>query len=312
VSRLLEALSTLFESEGLDARGPLRLTEGGSARPGVAWSLNVYAADGERSDRIPAFREDQVSGIRIETQGRLAILRLDKARGNAIDEPFVAEMTGAVAEVAKNEAARGVLLASAHPKLFCPGLDLVALVEYDRAALERFMKAFGEMTFALFALPKPVVAALNGHAVAGGCVIALTADHRVLRRGAQIGLNEVRVGVPLPWSVSLLLRASVPPGSLSRVALLGSNFTDEEAVSLGLVHEVREAEGFEAVCLARLDEFADKDPRAVSTTKSYLRASVLAEMRSEEDARRGDFLDAWFSPEGRERIRGIVDSLAKK
>ena len=120
------------------------------------------------------------------------------------------------------------------------------------------------------------------------------------------------MGVPLPWSVALLLRASVPPGSLSRVALLGSNFTDEEAVSLGLVHEVREADGFEAACLARLEEFAEKDPRAVAITKSYLRASVLTEMRSQEDVRRRDFLDAWFSPEGRARIRAIVDSLAKK
>jgi enoyl-CoA hydratase len=253
-----------------------------------------------------------VSGIRIEKQGPLAVLRMDKARGNAIDEAFVTEMALATAEIAQDATVRGVLLASAHPKLFCPGLDLVTLLEYDRAGMDRFMKAFGEMALRLFALDKPVLAALSGHAVAGGCVLALTADHRILRRGAQIGLNEVRVGVPLPWSVALLLRASVPPSALSRVALLGSNFTDEEAVALGLVHELREPDGFESACLARLEEFAEKDPRAVSLTKSYLRASTLAEMRSQEDARREDFLDAWFSPEGRERIRVIVESLAKK
>lgn len=250
--------------------------------------------------------------IRIEEQGRLRIVRMDKARGNAIDGPFVAEMAQAVAALHKDDATHGILLASAHPKLFCPGLDLVSLVELDRPAMDAFIKAFGEMAIALYALEKPVVAAISGHAVAGGCVLALTADHRVLRRGAQIGLNEVRVGVPLPWSVALLLRASVPPPSLSRVALLGSNFTDEEAVALGLVHEVRDAEGFEAACLVRLDEFASKDPRAVGITKSYLRASVLALMRSQEDARRGDFLDAWFSAEGQARIRGVVESLAKK
>lgn len=253
-----------------------------------------------------------MSGIRVEAQGRLAVLRLDRARGNAIDEAFVAEMTRAAAELARDAGVRGVLLASAHPKLFCPGLDLVSLVEYDRPSLARFMGAFSEMVLALFSFPRPMVAALSGHAVAGGCVLALTADHRILRRGAQIGLNEVRVGVPLPWSVALLLRASVPPSALSRVALLGANFTDEEAVGLGLVHEVHEAEGFEAACLARLEEFAEKDARAVSFTKSYLRASILAEMRAQEEAKRGDFLEAWFSPEGQERIRGIVASLAKK
>jgi len=253
-----------------------------------------------------------VSGVRIEKQGRLAVLRMDKARGNAIDEALVADMTAAAAEVEKDGTVRGVLLASAHPKLFCPGLDLVSLFPYDRPGMDRFMKAFSEMALHLFALEKPMVAAISGPAVAGGCVLALTADHRILRRGAQIGLNEVRVGVPLPWSVALLLRASVPGHALSRVALLGANFTDEEAVGLGLVHEVREAEGFEAACLARLDEFASKDARALGTTKSYLRASILAEMRAQEDARRGDFLDAWFSPEGRERIRATVEALGKK
>jgi enoyl-CoA hydratase/carnithine racemase len=253
-----------------------------------------------------------VNGIRIERQGRLAVLRLDKARGNAIDEAFVGELALAVAELARETEAQGVLLASAHPKLFCPGLDLVSLFEYDRSSLDRFMKAFGEATFALYGLAKPVVAAISGHAVAGGFVLALTADHRILRRGAQIGLNEVRVGVPLPWSVALLLRASVAPSALSRVALLGNNFTDDEAVALGLVHEVREAEGFEGACLARLAEFADRDARALSITKTYLRASVLQEMRAHEDARRGDFLDAWFSPEGQNRIRATVESLAKK
>lgn len=253
-----------------------------------------------------------MSSIRIEKSGRLAVLRMDKARGNAIDEAFVGEMAAAVAEVGQDPGVRGVLLASAHPKLFCPGLDLVSLFAYDRPGMDRFMKAFSDMAMDLFALEKPMLAAISGHAVAGGCVLALTADHRILRRGAQVGLNEVRVGVPLPWSVALLLRASVPAHALSRVALLGANFTDAEAVSLGLVHEVHEAEGFEAACLARLDEFADKDARALGLTKSYLRFSVLALMRAQEDARRGDFLDSWFSPEGRGRIRTTIEALQKK
>ena len=237
-----------------------------------------------------------MSGIRIERSGRLAVLRMDKARGNAIDEAFVAEMATAVAEVGSDEGVRGVLLASAHPKLFCPGLDLVSLFGYDRPGMDRFMKAFSDMAIGLFALEKPLLAAISGHAVAGGCVLALTADHRVLRRGAQIGLNEVRVGVPLPWSVALLLRASVPAPALSRVALLGANFTDAEAVGLGLVHEVQEADGFEAACLARLEEFADKDARALRITKTYLRASALGEMRAHEDERRGDFLERVVLP----------------
>jgi enoyl-CoA hydratase/carnithine racemase len=253
-----------------------------------------------------------MSGAHIERLGGLAILRLDKARGNAIDEPLADDLVRTTAELADDASVRGVLLASAHPKLFCPGLDLVALLEYDRMAMQRFVSKFGQAVLGLFTLRKPVVAAVAGHAVAGGCVLALTSDHRVLRRGSQIGLNEVRVGIPLPWSVAILLKNTIASHALSRVALLGLNFKDEEAVALGLGHEVVEAEGFEDTCLARLQEFADRDPAAVGTTKAYLRDAALREMRAQDAAREGEFLDAWFSPAGRAKIKETVNALTQK
>ncbi len=252
-----------------------------------------------------------MGAIRVEKDGRTAVLRMDKARGNAIDEAFTEDLARACREVAADDAVGAVMLASAHPKLFCPGLDLVTLYEYDRPSMERFMGRFGEAVLSLYGMRKPVVAAIAGHAVAGGCVLALTADHRILRRGSQIGLNEVRVGLPLPWSVAILLKSSVPPTSFSRVALLGQNLTDEEAHAVGLVHEVREAEGFEAGCRERLAEFAEKDTAAVGTIKGYLRDAALAEMRSQEIPRAAQFLDAWFSPVGREKIKQTIDALKR-
>lgn len=253
-----------------------------------------------------------MSGVRLERDGRLAVLRLDKARGNAIDEPLVEALAAAAGELARDPELRGVLLASAHPKLFCPGLDLVTLAEYDRPRMARFMTSFGAAIGALYALPKPMVAAVSGAAVAGGCILALTADYRVLRRGAAIGLNEVKVGVPLPWSVTLLLRASVPPQALARIALLGSNFSDEAALEAGLADELAEAEGFEACCRSRLEEFAEKDPQALATTKRWLRESTLESMKAGERERLDAFLDGWFSPGTRERVQATVASLKAK
>lgn len=250
--------------------------------------------------------------LAIERSQGLAVLRLDKPRGNAIDDALARELGRAADELALDDSVRGVLLASAHPKLFCPGLDLVALVEHDRAAMEAFMLAFARSIWALYGLRKPVVAAVNGAAVAGGCILALTADHRLLRRGAAIGLNEVRVGVPLPWSVTLLLRASVPAPALGRIALLGRNFRDEEAVAVGLAHEVAPPEGFESLCLERLAEFAEKDAFALGATKAWLREPELREMRAHEAHRLGEFLDGWFAPATRERIRATVAGLGSR
>jgi enoyl-CoA hydratase/carnithine racemase len=249
--------------------------------------------------------------VRVDRRGRLAVVRLDKPRGNAIDPALVEDLLTATREVGADGDIDGVLLASAHAKLFSPGLDLVTLVAFDRPALRTFMLRFAEAVTALYALPKPMVAAVGGHAVAGGCILALTADWRVLARGAQMGLNEVKVGVPLPWSVALLLQATVFPPALSRVALLGRNVSGDEAIAVGFADEVADPEGFEDACLTRLAEFAEKDPLAVATTKRYLRASVLAQMKAREHDLVGEFLDRWFSSGTQERIRKIVATLGR-
>jgi Delta3-Delta2-enoyl-CoA isomerase len=254
-----------------------------------------------------------VGSIRLERTGALVTARFDKARGNAIDEPFTQELLDVARQLDGDTTVRGVLLASAHPKLFSPGLDLVTLLEYDRKAMERFMALFAQAVWALYALRKPVVAAIGGHAIAGGCILALTADFRVLKRGGtQIGLNEVKVGVPLPWSVAVLLRSALAPTAVTQVALLGRNFADDEALAVGLADQLADADGFEDFCRARLEEFAEKDAFAVAITKSYLRDAALREMRAGESEQIASWLDRWFSDSTRERIRQIVAGMGKR
>jgi enoyl-CoA hydratase len=250
--------------------------------------------------------------VRIEDRGRLRVLSLDKGRGNAIDPPLVEELLASLAGLRADGSARGVLLASAHPKLFCPGLDLVTLHALDRPAMERFMLRFAELVWGLYALPIPLVAAVSGAAVAGGCVLALTADWRILAPTAPIGLNEVKVGVPLPWSVSLLLQGAVGPQSLASVALLGRNFSGTDAIAAGLADELADLQGFESTCLARLEEFADKDPYSFARIKGYLREPTLQRMQAEEKPRIGEWLDGWFSPATRERVAVTVAAITKK
>jgi len=249
--------------------------------------------------------------VAIEKDGPLACVRLDKERGNAIDEPLIEAMLSAFEELGRDDAVRGVFLCSSKPKMFCPGLDLVALEDYEPSGLARFVSRFSKLVRALYGFPKPLVAGVNGTAVAGGCILAMTADERLIRRGAMIGLNEVKIGVPLPWSVTVLVRATVPPPSWTEVALAGTNFTDEDAVRVGLANEVLEVKGFETACIARLARLAEKDGTAYGATKRYLRESILTEMQAQEAYRMPEFVNAWFSAETRERRRQIVETLKK-
>ena len=250
-----------------------------------------------------------MAGLTIAREGPFEVWRLSKPRGNAIDEPLVDELCAACERAARDEAVRGVLLATAHERLFCPGLDLVALAALDRAGVDAFVRKFAHLIVTLYGFSKPLVAALAGHAVAGGCILALCADWRVLRPGAQVGLNHGRVGVPMPWPVTALLRASLPPPMLTRIGLLGRNYEGAEAVAVGLADELHEADGFEPCCFERLAEFADQEPVALSLTKRSLRAPTLAAMQPPDDAPVGEFLDAWFSAATQARIQAVLAAL---
>jgi enoyl-CoA hydratase len=241
----------------------------------------------------------------------LASACLAREHGNAINEDLACGLIEACEAAAADRNVRGMRLC-ATGKLFCPGLDLQELIELDRPAMEGFLERFGECLLALYTFPKPLLAEIHGHAIAGGCVLAMTADWRVLGCDKMLGLAELRVGLPFPYGVALILRDAVPAARIAEVVLLGRNYIGQEAVSVGLAHEVHGAEGFEEHCRSRLEELADRDLDAFGTTKRYLREQVVERIRAEGQARAGEFLDAWFSDNTRERIRAVVAELQKK
>jgi Delta3-Delta2-enoyl-CoA isomerase len=253
----------------------------------------------------------RVKTLTLERRSGVAIVRIEKARGNAIDDDLVADLGEAAEEAARDDGVGGIVLSSGHARLFSPGLDLVALSSLGRGDLGAFMRRFLSMVRCLYGLPKPMVAAVSGHAVAGGCILALTADWRVLARDAVIGLNEVKIGLPLPWSIALLVRGSVSPAASVKVALLGRNFSNEEALACGLADELADPGGVDDAALARLAEFTSKERRAMAITKACMRSATLGEMTAHEEEGIPDFLDAWFSPGTQERLRGLLASLGR-
>jgi enoyl-CoA hydratase len=247
-------------------------------------------------------------GIATEVERGVATLRMERERGNAINAGTIEALTEAFGRAAEDPSVRAVLLTSGR-KLFSPGLDLSTLQAYDRPTMRAYMETFSVWLLALVDFPKPVVAAIGGHAVAGGLVLALTADWRILREGAEIGLNEVKIGVPLPFGVARLLQDSVPPHRLAEIGLLGRNFSGQEALAAGLVHEVCDVTSFEEVCRARAEEFAAKDGAAFAATKRYLRSGAAEALRAADLLYMDEWLDCWFAEPARRRIEEIVSGL---
>lgn len=238
----------------------------------------------------------------------LLTIRLGREHGNALNGGLLRSLAAAMRAADSDPGVRGVLLASSG-KIFCPGLDLQELTRLDREAMRGVMMAMSEALLSMLRLSRPLVAALHGHALAGGCVIALPADWRVLKRDALIGLNELKVGVPLPYGVTRLVQAEVPPSHVTDVALVGRNFQNEAALTAGLAHEIHAGDDVEAQALSRLADLASRDGTAFAATKKYLRAALVADIEAGDARAAGEFLDCWFSAPTRQRVEAIVAGL---
>jgi enoyl-CoA hydratase len=247
--------------------------------------------------------------MKIETQGPVAVLRLEAGKANAIGPDLIAAFDGLLAAVEHSDA-RAVVI-TGYERFFSAGLDLPTLFTLDRAGMDRFLAGFEGVVLRLFTLPRPAVAAINGHAIAGGCVLAMQADYRFMGAGAgKIGLNEVQLGIGLPAVVIETLRCQVPPASLRPIALEGRLFDPATAQALGLVDEVVPPAELMARSLAKARELAELPAAAFAEVKSSLRRGVAATAERAAAAERQHWLDTWFSKEGRDRVGAAVAKLS--
>lgn len=185
---------------------------------------------------------------------------------------------------------------------FSAGLNLKEIATLDPDGLTTFLGLFDELVVSILSHDAPVVACVNGHAIAGGCVLALACDMRVCTadEGARIGLNEVALGLVFPPRVLKLARARLAPSHLSRVLLEAGLYGPAEAYRLGLVHEV--ADDAEAAARKLLGTLAEHPRHAYVETKRELNQSVIQLGREEIEAFRARVLPHWTSDELRQTI----------
>ena len=202
---------------------------------------------------------------------------------------------------------RPLLLAGAGGA-FSAGLDLKEVASLDRDGMERFLTLLGDVVDALFDYPGPAVACVDGHAIAGGCILALCCDLRVgTDDGAlRIGLNEVALGLEFPPKLMALVRYRVPPRALERVVLEAGLHDPHTALALGLLYEV--AADARAVARRHVERLG-AHPRAVYVaTKRALRAGALAQSAEQVRYFRETVVPAWCAPVVKERVRATLAS----
>jgi enoyl-CoA hydratase/carnithine racemase len=249
-----------------------------------------------------------VSLVRTEIRDEIAILTLDRPKANAFSPELVARLSAALAAQGK---ARGVVLASALPGMFSAGWDLPLIVDSDRPAMEKFVAEYNALVRQIFVFGPPIVAALGGHAIAGGLIVVMGADERIAAEGrAKFGLSEVILGVSVPACLMEPFRHVVGPRHMERLAATGENLSAEQALAIGLVDRIVPAAELLDRAVERARFLAGLSAPAYAAVKQRSRAAAIARFDQARD--HDPFLDFWFSEDGQFRIRDMVARLKSR
>ena len=239
----------------------------------------------------------------------IVTLRLAHGKVSAMDLELLDALALAIAEIAATDA-RAVILTGTGSS-FSAGVDLFRFVDGGREYAERFVPALSRTFLDLFALPKPLVVAVNGHAIAGGCILTLTGDYRLMAAGtARIGIPELLVGVPFPAAIIEVIRFVLPPQHVQSLMYTGRTVPPDEALRLGMIDEITDDLAKRSSEIAR--HLATHPPAAFALAKRQLRDKAITRAKHYAHEFDDAVLEAWSDPTTHERIREYLARTVRK
>ncbi len=205
--------------------------------------------------------------------------------------------------VAKRDDVRSVILTGTG-SIFSAGVDLPRLLNAGGDYVSRFVKSLDDLLRTAFLVPKPVIAALNGHAIAGGAILAFACDYRLMSSG-RIGVPELLVGVPFPALALEIVRSAIPPHHLQSMLYFGRTLETAEAERMGIIDEAVDVEFLMTRATKVAEHFAMLAPEAFAMTKRQIREPYLHAPRTMVDG-------IWAAAETHARIRAYLEKTIGK
>lgn len=243
--------------------------------------------------------------------GPIRELRLNRPPANALSFELIVALREAV-EAAPRQSCRAIIL-SGSPNRFSGGLDVPLLLGYDRAAIASLWREFYSLLKTLACSPIPIAAAITGHSPAGGAVLALFCDRRIMAEGDfKIGLNEVQVGIPLPPVILTALRRAVGPRQAEDLGARGLLLSPEEALNAGLVDELAPPDQVIERALLWSKSLLSLPPNAMTTTRREARADLVAYFDRDLEPEMQRITASWWHHETQSTLQALTAKLGKK
>ena len=250
--------------------------------------------------------------MKLERIDDVGIFYIDTDRNNSYNLDSIAEANEVMDEAEQDDAIRGLVVTSSHKTMFSPGVDLPTLMGYSRSEVRHFFEEMTALIHRKFVYPKPEVYALNGHAVAGGCIMALAGDYRLMVDGPfKIGLMEIDIGLAAPAGTVKMVRFVLGGHLANKVLLGGETHSPQQAFAMGLVDEVVEPDAILDRAIEKARLLGSKPPAGYQRLKRYLRGAVAESIQSLDKSHMDEIVAQWFDEETQERLTVAVGRLVK-
>ena len=241
------------------------------------------------------------------TEG-IATLVLDHGPVNALDGDFLRAITAALREIEAADV--DALIMTGKDGVFSAGADLMRVLEGGRDYVDASVGALSDAFEAAFTFKRPLIAAVNGHSIAGGAVFTCAADYRVMARDSGvIGLAELRVGVPFPVWAHEIVRHAVAPQHLQEIILLAKNYGTDDALRLGLIDEVVEADALLERCTAIAGRLAKVPRPTFEHMKRLIRRPAVDRVKAYSPDHDPAVQELWSSDVVHASIKSFLEDL---
>ncbi len=244
-------------------------------------------------------------------EDKIAILQLNRPKANAINEEMVDEILVHLSIIRNDDSIDGIIL-TGNLGFFSAGLDVLELFPQSKQEITNFWIKFNQLLVELFSYPKLIFSAITGHSPAGGTVLAIMTDYRVMAEGNyKIGLNEVAVGLILPGAIGKVFQYILGPRNAEKYGLTGKLVSAKKALNVGLIDEIIPLDNVLEETKIRMKTWLKLPNYQQRLTKLKLRDSIIKEIKQNQKIYTQEIIDIWFSKPGQEILSGLVSKLKK-
>ena len=208
-------------------------------------------------------------------QDSIAWVEMNHGKVNAMDREFCEEFARLLDKMSQSDSIASMVL-TGQGRIFSAGIDLKRLLREPESYVIPYLDSFERLIFKLFRFPKPIVAAVNGPAIAGGCILAAACDFRVGLESAKIGLPELRIGVPLPIICVEVMRSVLARQSFYEIVNIGATYHGKKAVEVGLLNELADRDNLNSLAAHHAQQLTAIPPTVFALSKEQLRFPYLS------------------------------------